>query len=48
MLTKTKNRIHKPIEERTKRKIYLNSTEKKAVKEFADKLKILKAKVIRI
>ncbi|HED37080.1 MAG TPA: nucleotidyltransferase domain-containing protein [Ignavibacteria bacterium] len=49
MITKTKIQIHQPIGERGKRKNYLNSNEKEAVKEFTDRLKkLLRAKLINI
>jgi len=49
MLTKTKSKIRKPIEGNGISKTYLNSTEKKAVKEFADRLKkLLQTKLVNI
>jgi len=49
MLTKSKSKIRKPIEGYGISKTYLNSTEKKAVKEFADRLKkLLQTKLVNI
>lgn len=49
MLTKTKKQTRISIEERKKKKTYLNSIENKAVKEFADRLKkLLQAELVNI